>query len=83
MSPLQERSSLDGRFARICHAPSVIYIPPAVLALVLLLSQNFPKPTHGLQPTFPEIREPAATLHHRTENGVWFANKMFIICYRM
>lgn len=67
----------------IWHVPSVIYILPAVLALILLLSQNFPKPTHGLQPIFPEILGPTTTLHHRTENALWFANKMFIICHRM
>lgn len=74
--------SVDDRFVRICQVPSVIYILPAVLALILLLSQHFPKPTLGLQPIFLEIPEPTTTLHHRTENSLWFANK-FIICYRM
>lgn len=57
-------------FVCIRYVPSVIYILPAVLAVVLLLSQNVPKPTLGLQPIFPEILGPRTPLQHRTENGV-------------
>lgn len=43
MSWPHECSSVEDRFAHICHGPFVIHILPAVLALILLLFQPFPK----------------------------------------
>lgn len=75
-------SLVDGRFASMWHFPGVICtLAPGGTFNCCVLS-TFQSPLLGLSLCPRDPRETTA-LYHRTSNGVWCANRMLTISYRM